>query len=102
MQFSRPSIRSLVVLVAVLSIAVHVSTRSFHPIDLTHPTAQANAPTKHQHLDADAFELIDPVLPTAMLQPLAAPHVPPEEAPPQVVEFADSLYNRPPPASSLL
>ena len=95
--------RNLVILLAVLSICVHVSTRTFHSISLNHPGVQAYPPhAKHQNLNLDAFELIHPVSPLAMLLPVAAPHAPPEKPHFRAVAFSDCLYNRPPPAFSLL
>lgn len=103
MQLSRFPWRKLVILLAVVAIFVHVSTRTFHWISVSHPSVQAYPPhAKHQNLSADAFELVHPVSPISMLLPVASPHAPPEELQIHVARFTESLYNRPPPAFSLL
>lgn len=95
--------RKFVILLAVMAICVHVSTRTFHGISVSSPNVQAYPPhVKHQHLNADAFELVHPMSAVSMLLPVAAPHAPPEELQIHVVRFTESLYNRPPPAFSLL
>jgi|ERR1700746_1342309 hypothetical protein len=103
MQLSRPTWRKFVILLAVMAIFVHVSTRTFHGISATNPSVQGYPPlAKHQNLNADAFELVHPVSPVSMLLPVAAPHAPPEELQIHVARFTESLYNRPPPAFFLL
>lgn len=103
MQLSRSSWRKAVVLLAVVAIFVHVSTRTFHGISVTNPSVESYPPhAKHQNLNADAFELVHPVSPVSMLLRVAAPHAPPQELRVHVTRFTESLYNRPPPVSSLL
>ena len=103
MRFSRPSWRKFVILLAVMLIFVHVSTRTFYGVSANNASVQAYpSHAKHQNLNADAFVLAHPVSPVSMLLPVAAPHAPPQELQIHVTQFTESLYNRPPPAFSLL
>jgi len=88
----------------VVAIFTSVVTRSFDYSFVQHPTAQSDElQAKRQHLDGDALEFAKPVVqPIDMLLPVAPPHAPPREVSVVSVEFAEYLYNRPPPANSLL
>jgi hypothetical protein len=96
--------RTLVVLLAIFAISASVATRTFHGFYCNQPNAHSvQSDAKRQHLDADAFQLKDPICQIAtMLLPVPAPHAPPEEPQIRTVDLAESLYNRPPPSISLL
>lgn len=101
---SRISWQKLVILLAILAISASVATRTFHDFNYTQTSAHGDASNaKRQHLDADAYELIRPFSQLAeTLLPVAAPPAPPAEPNLRDAELVESLYNRPPPASSLL
>jgi len=101
---SRLSWRRVVVLLAIFALSASVATRTFHGFSHNQPTAhsdQENA--KRQHLDADALQPSEPILDIVdLLLPVAAPHAPPTEPQLRTVDLIEALYNRPPPAISLL
>ena len=100
----RISWRHVIVSLAILALTVSVATRTFHGSYPEQASAQASAPqAMRQHLATDAIELTNPVSQFAVLPlPVAAPHAPPAEPDPRSVEFSESLYDRPPPSTSLL
>jgi hypothetical protein len=101
---SRISWRKLVVLLAIFAIAASVATRTFHDINYSQTSAHGDpSNAMRQHLNADACELTKPFSQlSAILLPVAAPHAPPVEPDVRDAELGESLYNRPPPAISLL
>ncbi len=91
-------------LLAIFAISFSVATRTFHSIDLDHPSVQSDpSHAMRQHLAADAVVLTNPVSDLGMLLlSVVAPHAPPIEVQAHAVDFTESLYNRPPPSISLL
>ena len=104
MKWTRRSWRHLVIVLAVLAVFTSVATRSFDYSSVHQPTAQCDSlKVERQHLDTDALALAKPMAQLVdTLLPVAAPHAPPREFPVVSVELAEYLYNRPPPACSLL
>jgi len=101
---SRFSGRRFVALLAIFAISFSIATRTFHSIDLDHPSVQADpSHAMRQHLAADAVVLTNPVSDLgSLLLSVVAPHAPPVEVQAHAVDFTESLYNRPPPSISLL
>lgn len=93
------------ILLAVLTLALNVTTRTFSDPNPAHHTSQTQT-QKRQHLAADAA---DAILDTATRAPLGVLPMPVLARRAPVVEFrihtaelTESLFTRPPPSSSLL
>ena len=101
---SRFSGRQVVALLAIFLISASVATRTFHGTLLDQASVQTDqSHPMRQHLAADAFVLTNPVWNlSTLLLPVAAPNSPPTDPQVRTVELTESLYNRPPPAISLL
>ncbi len=95
--------RRVVVSLAILALTVSLSTRTFHAFAPEDPSVQSHqSHAMRQYLAADAIEIAPPILRFAdLLLPVVAAPVPPAEPDVRSIEFSESLYNRPPPASYL-
>lgn len=94
--------RVCIIVLAICSLTVSLATRTFRlkiPQGISVTSGVAHA--MRQHIDRDAVGWVPPVPILANLQaPTFYPYVAPAGPPLASLLFGESLYNRPPPASS--